>query len=574
MLIVLTGYGCQNVAYARKKICWLLHPTFPVGGIMGQKLSNFKAVVSSWAHQERSYKMNGEAEENSNFLPASNNINCEEARNAVQIDNSLNNHFESIYGTAASLLSTSSNSSSQDEENGNVPEQETQSAPGTPIADNGQHRRTSKSVSFVNSKRSRSKSLQTCKELSEGRSKKKRNHWVLKFNCSRLRTGCSSVSSSSETYLPEPHTSCDACVCTGYRRTEEHHLGAGVVFEANSTDNQTLVQVPTIMQASSQSSLQSEPQAVPQTSAETSLEDSASSPESSVPEVKHKLCCGRDVITAHEDGFPVANSVIDLSKFNPDDYPIEDCDERARIERAREIAEGVEPPPGFQPGRQIQLLCTPDLIDNITALFQTHLGISASALTPALAHLEPAVNNNPPPSIGVHTQVDYIHCLVPDLLQITSCSYYWGKMDRYEAERLLDGKAEGTFLLRDSAQEEYLFSVTFRKYGLSLHARIEQWNHKFSFDSHDPGVFASSTVCGLIEHYKDPTCCMFFEPMLTIPLHRNFPFSLQHLSRAVVSSHSTYDGINHLALPKALKSYLKEYHYKQRVRVRRFDHDH
>jgi len=92
-------------------------------------------------------------------------------------------------------------------------------------------------------------------------------------------------------------------------------------------------------------------------------------------------------------------------------------------------------------------------------------------------------------------QIDYVHCLVPDLRSITACSFYWGKMDRYEAERLLEGKQEGTFLLRDSAQEEFLFSVSFRKYGRSLHARIEQWNHKFSFDSHDPGVYASETVC-------------------------------------------------------------------------------
>lgn len=58
----------------------------------------------------------------------------------------------------------------------------------------------------------------------------------------------------------------------------------------------------------------------------------------------------------------------------------------------------------------------------------------------------------------------------------------------------------GTFLLRDSAQEEYLFSVSFRKYQRSLHARIEQFNHKFSFDSHDPAVFASETVTGKIFH--------------------------------------------------------------------------
>lgn len=79
----------------------------------------------------------------------------------------------------------------------------------------------------------------------------------------------------------------------------------------------------------------------------------------------------------------------------------------------------------------------------------------------------------------VHSQVNYYHCLVPDLEKITSSCYYWGKMDRYEAERLLEGKPEGTFLLRDSAQDEYLFSVTFRKYGRSLHARIEQSEHQF-----------------------------------------------------------------------------------------------
>lgn len=64
---------------------------------------------------------------------------------------------------------------------------------------------------------------------------------------------------------------------------------------------------------------------------------------------------------------------------------------------------------------------------------------------------------------------------------------------------------------------------------------------------------------------------MFFEPMLTLPLHRNFVFSLQELSRATIVSHTTYDGIDQLCVPKMLKSYLKEYHYKQRVHVKRLD---
>ncbi|KAG7298345.1 Suppressor of cytokine signaling 5 [Plutella xylostella] len=152
--------------------------------------------------------------------------------------------------------------------------------------------------------------------------------------------------------------------------------------------------------------------------------------------------------------------------------------------------------------------------------------------------------------------------------QITACCFYWGKMDRYQAERLLDNKPEGTFLLRDSAQEEHLFSVSFRKYGRSLHARIEHHRQRFSFDAHDPAVFSAHTVTSLVEHYKDPACVMFFEPMLTAPLPRTNPFSLQQLARAAIVSHITYDGVEQLPLPARLRSYLKEYHYRQRVRVR------
>ncbi|KAK9882364.1 hypothetical protein WA026_020889 [Henosepilachna vigintioctopunctata] len=255
----------------------------------------------------------------------------------------------------------------------------------------------------------------------------------------------------------------------------------------------------------------------------------------------------------------------------------EDCDEAARLARAQEIEQGVEAPANFRPIRRVQLLCSEMECDNGLRPRRLQLvcprDLSVDSLR-ALFHTNVTLKSCPVDSVnGCHTQVDFIHCLVPDLLDITNCSFYWGKMDRYEAERLLDGKPEGTFLLRDSAQEEFLFSVSFRKYGRSLHARIEQWNHKFSFDSHDPGVFTSDTVCGLIEHYKDPSSCMFFEPMLTWPLHRNFPFSLQHLSRAVITSSLTYDNINLLQLPKTLKAYLREYHYRQKVRVKRFDDD-
>ncbi|XP_010890497.2 suppressor of cytokine signaling 9 [Esox lucius] len=259
-------------------------------------------------------------------------------------------------------------------------------------------------------------------------------------------------------------------------------------------------------------------------------------------------------------------------------------DERATIQQQQQLL--------LQRQQQHQLLLQSclDTLDEVVAVASSS---SASALVPVCeatavsdpvaypedtASIQPSravvpQNEHPPTQDGyrIHTQIDYIHCLVPDLLQITNLPCYWGVMDRYEAETLLEGKPEGTFLLRDSAQEDYLFSVSFRRYGRSLHARIEQWNHNFSFDVHDPSVFHAPTVTGLLEHYKDPNSCMFFEPLLSNPIHRTQPFSLQHVCRAVISSCTTYDGVNVLPIPNTLKKHLKEYHYKQRVRVRRMD---
>lgn len=161
---------------------------------------------------------------------------------------------------------------------------------------------------------------------------------------------------------------------------------------------------------------------------------------------------------------------------------------------------------------------------------------------------------------GTCSHTDYI--LVPDLLQINNSPCYWGVLNRFEAEDLLEGQPEGTFLLRDSAQDEFLFSVSFRRYSRSLHARIEQNGKRFSFDVRDPCMYRDPSVTGLLRHYSDPDTCLFFEPLLSRPLPRTFPFSLQHLCRAVICSCTTYQGINSLPLPPQLRDYLRQYHIK------------
>jgi hypothetical protein len=57
---------------------------------------------------------------------------------------------------------------------------------------------------------------------------------------------------------------------------------------------------------------------------------------------------------------------------------------------------------------------------------------------------------------------------------------------------------------------------------------------------------------------------MFFEPMLTIPLHRNIPFSLQQLCRTVICSHISYDAINKLNLPTSIIMFLEQHKWLRR----------
>ncbi|PAV90922.1 hypothetical protein WR25_21622 [Diploscapter pachys] len=168
--------------------------------------------------------------------------------------------------------------------------------------------------------------------------------------------------------------------------------------------------------------------------------------------------------------------------------------------------------------------------------------------------------------LTVHRLVEYAYHLVPDLNKIYAAPYYHGVMDRYEAEKLLDEKPEGTFLLRDSAQTGYLFSVSFRRYQRTLHARIEQANHRFGFDILDESIFSAPTVSQLIDNYKDPQKCLFFEPCLNLPLRRTNVFSLQELSRAAIASHTTYAKVSKLRLPNKLKEYVRSYYYMTPVR--------
>lgn len=61
--------------------------------------------------------------------------------------------------------------------------------------------------------------------------------------------------------------------------------------------------------------------------------------------------------------------------------------------------------------------------------------------------------------------------------------WYWGNMTFEKAEDVLNEMADGSFLVRDSSDDRYILSVSFRSQGKTHHTRIEHIQGVFSFYS-------------------------------------------------------------------------------------------
>ena len=53
------------------------------------------------------------------------------------------------------------------------------------------------------------------------------------------------------------------------------------------------------------------------------------------------------------------------------------------------------------------------------------------------------------------------------------CDWYWGPISGDAAEQVLSNEPDGSFLVRDSSDDRYIFSLTFKLNGTVRHVRIE-----------------------------------------------------------------------------------------------------
>ena len=114
------------------------------------------------------------------------------------------------------------------------------------------------------------------------------------------------------------------------------------------------------------------------------------------------------------------------------------------------------------------------------------------------------------------------------------CPFFWGKITQTKAKEILEGKPNGSFLLRERDITE---NSNFR-FEVAVILRIA--NGKVCFDN----------IHSKIPRYYLKNCH---------PIHRTYPFSLLELSASKIrGSAITENGITELEIPLLLKKILRE----------------
>lgn len=170
---------------------------------------------------------------------------------------------------------------------------------------------------------------------------------------------------------------------------------------------------------------------------------------------------------------------------------------------------------------------------------------------------------------GDHEPVDF----ATSIRQVKDYGWYWGPISGEMAEKILVGEPDGSFIVRDSSDNHYIFSLTFKLNGFVRHVRIEHDQGNFSFGTFTN--FKSQTIVEFIEnavkHSRSGRYLFFLHrrpmlgPMRVQLLHPVSRFkqvqSLQHRCRFVILKVVRWDLVDQLTLPKKLKDYLKTPQY-------------
>ncbi|KAB5530586.1 hypothetical protein PHYPO_G00131050 [Pangasianodon hypophthalmus] len=162
------------------------------------------------------------------------------------------------------------------------------------------------------------------------------------------------------------------------------------------------------------------------------------------------------------------------------------------------------------------------------------------------------------------------------LRELEQCGWYWGPMNWEDAEMKLKGKADGSFLVRDSSDPRYILSLSFRSQGVTHHTRMEHYRGTFSLWCHPKFEDRCHSVVEFIEraimHSKNGRFLYFLRSRVPglppTPVQLLYPVSrfssvksLQHLCRFCIRQLVRIDHIEELPLPTPLIGYLRKFYF-------------
>uniref|UniRef100_A0A6A7G055 Tensin-4-like n=1 Tax=Hirondellea gigas TaxID=1518452 RepID=A0A6A7G055_9CRUS len=207
-----------------------------------------------------------------------------------------------------------------------------------------------------------------------------------------------------------------------------------------------------------------------------------------------------------------------------------------------------------------------------------------SATTPKMPQIREDPIGGPGSSTTSSIELESSRSWSQELEHILKYGWYWGPITRREAEEKLSGRDNGTFLVRDSTDNNYLLSLSFRSLNKTFHTRIEHNNGEFSFcmqrsvggggggsSSGDGYATLVELISSCVQQSRAGIFCYSmpskqgqpsFPVRLFTPLSRFSQVrSLQHLCRFTIHQHTRLDLIQLLPVPPTIKGFLHQKPY-------------
>ncbi|XP_053623603.1 uncharacterized protein LOC128682784 [Plodia interpunctella] len=207
--------------------------------------------------------------------------------------------------------------------------------------------------------------------------------------------------------------------------------------------------------------------------------------------------------------------------------------------------------------------------------------VAGSKESPPPAAVRRALPPLPPAAKSPHTsrrhasgsaEEETVMDFAKSIQRVKDYGWYWGPISVEAAEKILSNEPDGSFIVRDSNDDHYIFTLTFKLNGLR-HVRIEHDQGNFCFGGCT--MFKAQTIVEFIENAVETSRSgryLFFlnlRPVLgPVRVQLLYPVSrfkrvqsLQHMCRFVILKYVRRDLISSLPLPRRLVDYLSATHY-------------